>query len=250
MDSLRVGRSFRVLRVQRGWRQADVAERARVSRSKVSRIERGEITRIPVGDVVRVANSLGAALELEVRWHGEGLHRLIDAVHAVLVEATVRLLRQSDWDTAVEVSFNVRGERGIVDVLAYHRASRTVLVVEVKSVVPDVQAMLATLDRKARLARTIASERGWPAANVARLQVVGDGSTARRRVDLLGEMFRSAYPARGHAVKSWLQAPAGSFAGLLFLPYDRGATPGRSPATRQRVRRPAKPGTQTHALMS
>ena len=63
----------------------------------------------------------------------------------------VRRLRALGWDVAVEVSFSRFGERGSIDVLAFHPARRALLVTEVKSVTPDMQAMLAGLDRKARL---------------------------------------------------------------------------------------------------
>ena len=52
-----------------------------------------------------------------------------------------------------------------------------------KSVVPDVQATLVTLDRKERLAKEIARERGWEAVAVACLLVIGDNRTARRRIE-------------------------------------------------------------------
>ena len=231
-----------MLRIQQGARQSDVAVRASVSATKVARIERGDVSRMPVGDVVRVANSLGAVVELYLRWRGEALDRLLDSVHAALVEAIVGLLRQSGWQTAVEVSFNVDGERGVIDALAFHSPTGAVLVVEVKSVVPDAQAMLAGLDRKARVGRAVARERGWAPTHVGRLLVIGDGSTARRRINLLGETFRTSYPARGSVVRAWLRAPSGPVSGLLFLPYRHGVTASRSPATHQRVRRRRYPG--------
>lgn len=73
---------------------------------------------------------------------------------------------------ATEVSFDIRGQRGSIDILAFHPATGTLLVIEVKSVVPDMQAMLHGVDRKARLAPEIARGRGWRVERVARVLVL------------------------------------------------------------------------------
>jgi transcriptional regulator with XRE-family HTH domain len=237
VDLLRLGRAVRVLRIQRGYRQADVAIAAGVARSQVARIEQGDSRSMSLGVVERVAASLGGDVEVRVRWRGEALDRLLDAAHAALVEPFVRLLRRHGWEVAVEVSFNLGGERGSIDVLAFHQGTHMLLVVEVKSVMPDAQALLAGIDRKARLAARIARERGWIARDVGRLVVIGDSSTTRRRVALLDQTFSASLPHRGHAVRAWLRAPAGGLAGLLFLPYDRAAGRRTVAAARQRVRR-------------
>ena len=101
--------------------------------------------------LVGVAAALGARIDLRLLWQGEGLDRLLDSGHADLVERTLQLLSSSDWLVATEVSFNVRGERGAIDILAFHPISGSLLVIEIKSVVPDMQAMLSGIDRKGRL---------------------------------------------------------------------------------------------------
>src|SRR5262249_29427353 len=154
---------------RRGWRQFDVARRAGVSASTVSRVERGQLDEISVAALRRVTEALGAQLEIRCRWNGEGLDRLLDEAHAALVESFVERLQGESWQAAVEVSFSIRGERGSVDVLGFHAASRTLLIVEAKTVIPDAQAMLFSLDRKARLAGDIAAARGWTGEAVARL---------------------------------------------------------------------------------
>jgi hypothetical protein len=176
---------------------------------------------VSVGDLTSVAEALEADVDVRLRWHGEGLDRLLDAAHAGLVEQIVALLRREGWEAAVEVSFSMWGERGSVDVLARHIRTGIVLVVEVKSVVPDSQAMLHGLDRKARLAPEVAGARGWPCSAVGRLLVVGESSTSRRRISALGLTYAVAFPTVGWAVRRWLHEPKGTMAGLLFLPYAR-----------------------------
>jgi transcriptional regulator with XRE-family HTH domain len=218
VDTRRVGRSVRALRLRADQRQADVAIEAGCSRQLVGAVEAGDLGSVTIGALDRIVAALGASLEVTVRWHGEGLDRLLDAAHAELVEGAVRRLRNAGWETAVEVSFNIRGERGSVDVMALHRSSATVLVGEVKSVVPDAGPMLFTLDRKARLAPDIARTLGWPCRAVGRVLVIGDTSTTRRRIAALGATFAAALPSRSVAVRRWLGDPAGPIAGLWFLP--------------------------------
>jgi transcriptional regulator with XRE-family HTH domain len=174
MDGLRIGRSVRAIRIHHRWRQADVAERAHVSRSFVSKIERGQIRASDLDRLERVCLALGAELDLRVRWRGEGLDRLLDEAHAILVDRFVRELVASGWEAAVEVTFNHFGDRGSIDIFGWHPTTRSILVVEVKSVVPDSQGTLMPLDRKARLAPVIGHERGRQSTTVSKLLVVAD----------------------------------------------------------------------------
>ena len=217
MDLVRFGRGIRALRRRRGWRQVDLAAAAGVSQSVVADLELGRGRRMAIETYEKVAGALDALADLRLNWHGEGLDRLLDGDHAELVEAIAIRLR--GWEVRTEVSFWIRGERGSVDVLAWHAVSGTVLVVEVKSVVPDVQAMLFTLDRKARLGIEIAASVGWNARVVSRLLVIGESRTARRRVEQHRATFRASFPDRFVRVRRFLVAPdAQPLRGLLFLP--------------------------------
>src|SRR6266566_7342724 len=148
MDAIRFGRQFRALRLRKGLRQEDVGRIAKLSRPLISRIDRGRIDNIQLGQLERAAAALGATLDLRLRWNGEQLDRLLDEAHARLVELVVSSLRETSWKVSVEVSFSVWGERGSIDVFAFHPPTGIVLVVEIKSVVPDSQQMLHALDRK------------------------------------------------------------------------------------------------------
>jgi transcriptional regulator with XRE-family HTH domain len=136
VDAARIGRQFRALRVRRQLRQLDIARASKLSRPIISRIERGLIDSMPVSTLIRASAPLGAVVDLRLRWNGEQLDRLLDEPHARLVDVVVAMLQASGWDVAVEVSFSLWGERGSIDVLAHHRATDVVLVVEAKSVVP------------------------------------------------------------------------------------------------------------------
>jgi transcriptional regulator with XRE-family HTH domain len=238
MDMVRFGRGIRALRMRRGWRQVDLASAAGVSQSIVSRIERGLAGRLTVEALARVAQALGARVDVRLNWQGEGLDRLLDQDHARLVELVTRLLRDAGWDVRTEVTFWIRGERGSVDVLAWHEASQALLVIEVKSVVPDVQGTLVTLDRKSRLGAEIAATVGWRPKTVARLLVVNASRTSRRRVAAHAATFDAALPHRLVQVRRYLASPGGeTLRGLIFLTGSPQApVRHRQPARRQRVR--------------
>lgn len=202
--------------------------------------------------LVRVVAALGGYLTIRIQYQGEGLDRLRDRRHAGFVDQLVARLREDGWEVATEVSFNVFGERGSIDILAFEPVSGALLVIEVKTVVPDVGGMLATLDRKVRLARNLAEARGWRVRVVGRLLVLPEARTARRRIDEHEATFRNAFPARNVEVNRWLRAPTGPLAGLLFLPFARetgarrkqrgAARPGRSrPRTTTREDGPRRP---------
>ncbi len=225
MDRRRIGRSLRALRLRRALRRADAAAVVGISRSLVSKIERGDLAGVALVRLASLAEAFDAELDVRIRWRGEGLDRLLDETHAGVVNAFVELIRGFGWETAIEVSFSIYGERGAIDVLAWHAATGTLLVAEIKSVIPDAQAMISALDRKSRLGPRIAADRGWKAASASRLLVVLDGSTSRRRVADLGAIFGAAFPQRGRAVRQWLREPGvGPISNVLFLPDSRHTT--------------------------
>ena len=236
MDGILFGRGFRALRIRKRLTQLDLAGRAAVSRGVIVRIERGGAANVTVETLERIAAPLGARVLCRLSWNGEGLDRLLDSRHAAIVEQIVRILGGAGWLIATEVSFNHFGERGSIDILAFHPATRLLLVIEVKSVVPDVQASLVTLDRKERLALQIARERGWSAVGVSRLLVIREDRTARRRIADHAATFANAFPDRARTIRAWLVRPDRSrpLRGLWFLSIESQAD-----AT-QRVRKPRR----------
>ncbi len=208
VDVRRVGRAVRALRIRRGWRQEDLARQARLARSVVGRVERGEQAGLTLDAVAAVAEALGARVYLDLRWDGEGLDRLLDEGHATLVDRVVAWLRAHGWEVAVEASFAIGGERGSIDILAWHPVRRALAVFEVKSVTPDMQAMLYGLDRKGRLGPGLARSKGWAARTAARILVLWDTRTNRRRIERHGESVRAALPAGTREVVAWLRDPS------------------------------------------
>lgn len=152
MQDLHVGNAFRAVRLRRHRCQLDVAKAAGVSHSLISLIERGHLDRLPLGQLRRIASVLDIRVDVVPRWRGGELERLINAGHSALHEKVAQYLAElGGWEIAPEVSFAIYGERGIIDILAWHAASLTLLVIEFKTEIVDVQATLGTFDRKIRL---------------------------------------------------------------------------------------------------
>lgn len=229
MDAVRFGSDVLLLRRRRGWTQRRLAAEAKVSRWAVAAVEAGHAGNIHLDRLTAIVTAVGGYLSVRILYQGEALDRLRDRKHAALVDTMVQRLTSEGWEVATEVSFNVFGERGAIDILAFHRATGTLLVVEVKTVVPDVGGLQATLDRKVRLAPQIAHERGWPVRHVARILVLPEASTARRRIDEHAATFTNAFPARNTEVNRWLRAPIGRISGLIFLSAARGRSTRRGP---------------------
>src|SRR5215208_4922245 len=153
MDDYRVGAALRALRLDRRWTQEKLSKISGVSRAVISRVEHGRIERVPVGTIRRLFDALEARANIFVRWRGGELDRLIDARHAAVQESVARRLAlMKDWVVEAEVTFSIYGERGSVDLVAWHRERRSLLVVEVKISVADVGALIRQVDRYRRLA--------------------------------------------------------------------------------------------------
>lgn len=218
MDNIRIGRACRALRRRRGWRQSDLGARVGCHQSTISRLERGQLGHLSMDLIRRVFAALEARFEGVVTWRGGQLDRLLDERHASIVETAARLLPADGWQHQVEVTFASFGERGSIDLLAVHHATRTVAVLEVKSDIASIEETHRRHDVKVRLARTIVRERfGWDPASVGRILVLPEDRTLRRIVARHEATFGASYPARNREVRAWLKNPQGSIAGLLFV---------------------------------
>ena len=225
-----------MVRLRKGWRQEDLAARCGVSRSAISRIERGQIGRCSLDTIRRV----GAALEVRVvvtpSWRGADVDRLLAAGHSAMHELLAESIGQlPGWVFRPEVSFAVYGERGIIDILAWHEPTRSLLVIELKTEIADVNALVGVVDRKRRLAAVASAQFGWRPTSVSVWVVVRRSSTNDRRIRDHRRMLRAAFPDDGHRMRAWLRRPGGAVAALSTVELGaRGAvaTPRRAPRAR------------------
>jgi transcriptional regulator with XRE-family HTH domain len=238
MDDLAVGRLLRTVRVRRAWRQEDLARAAGVSRQTVSRVELGRLDGVPLGSLRRVFAAVDVRVTVALRGVGAELPRVAGAHHAAMHEDMARFFGTFDeWAAVPEVTFSEFGERGSVDILAWHARSRSLLVIELKTELVDLQETASTLDRKPRLAMKIARDRGWEPASVSTWLVIAEARHNRRAVAQHAAFLWSRLPADGHTVMRWLRRPDGRVAGLSFLSSDRSTSTGQRLAPVRRVRR-------------
>ena len=246
MDATRLGRSIRALRIRQSLRQEDLGASAGVSQDLVSMIERGLVDGARLRVLETIAQKLGADLRVTLRWRGGDIDRLLDEGHAALMGRAASMLERAGWSVRPEVSFAIYSDRGSIDVLAWHAETATVLVVEVKTELTSIEEMLRTHDMKTRSALIVARERsGWHGRTAARLLVLPDSSTSRRRVARHASLIARAYPLTGPAARTWLRMPSGAAGLLIFLPFTN-TTRGRcGPVSRRRVRVPGS-SASTH----
>jgi transcriptional regulator with XRE-family HTH domain len=243
MNWVHLGRTVRAIRLRQGLRQSDVGARARVSRSVVSIVERGGSERLSIGTIEAVLAALGARLDAKLSWQGTELERLIDAGHAALSASVKQRLERWSWHVRVEASYSWYGERGRIDLLAWHPVAHVLLVVEIKTDLVDVQALLGSMDVKARLAPRLAERFAWPVSHVVPAIVFLEDRTTRRRLGRLSGLF-DRYSLRGQAAIGWARRPVvgvGHPSGLMWFRSVPTARVVRIGGQRVRLRRGNRP---------
>jgi transcriptional regulator with XRE-family HTH domain len=232
MDTVRLGRLLRMLRLRRKRRQVDVAAHAGMSAAAVGRHENGRV--LSLRALERHAAVFGLRLEIRLLGRAGEIGRLADEDHAALVEWIAAWLRAQGLLVELEASFSEWGERGRVDLLAFHPQTSTLLLVEAKTLIVDLQELMGGIGVKQRLAATLAERRGWAVNQVAVLLAIADGAANRAVVRTHPETFADWQP-RPLSLRS-LTRPGRS---LCWIPSQR---TGRDAwlATSQRVRRPPR----------
>jgi transcriptional regulator with XRE-family HTH domain len=239
VDAVRLGRAVTAVRVKLRRTQSEVAHRAGVSRSTVARIEHGDASSVTLGTLQKVGEALGIQVALVARWRGGEIDRLIDAGHAAMHEAMARRLgRLAGWLSVPEVSFAIYAERGVIDILAWHSATRSLLIIELKTILMNVSELIGVMDRRRRLAFQIAASRGWRPETVSVWVILAETMTNRRRFAEHKTVLRAAFPADGRAMREWLRSPGEAISALSFLSYDH---EGDRTWSRTRVRHRAVP---------
>jgi DNA-binding XRE family transcriptional regulator len=218
MDDRRFGTAIRSVRIRRGWRQTDLASKSGISKSAISRLERGDLGPHSLHSIRAVATALEIRVDLIARWRAGDLDRLLNARHSALHESVARWFQSTNpaWVVTPEVTFAIYGDRGIIDMLAWHPGRRAVLIIELKTDIADVNELLGTLDRKRRLGRKVAEERGLAPMAVSAWLIVADSRTNRRRLEAHRAMVGSALPDSGPSIRQWLRDPLDTRGAVSF----------------------------------
>jgi transcriptional regulator with XRE-family HTH domain len=228
---------IRAIRRRQEKRQIDVAVAAGCSTATVSRIEHGLWAELAFGRILAVADVIGVRLDVTPRWRGAELDRVIDEGHARLLGLVAGLLPGWGWEIRIEVTYSEFGERGSIDLLAWHAETATLVVFEIKTELGAVEGLLRPLNAKVRLASTVAQKQfGWRPAIVAVIVVFPESVAVRRQVARHETVLRGALPATSRELRTWLRNPAGSMRGIWFLSNLHGTVASRNPSAVRRVR--------------
>ena len=239
MNDEQIGRLIAAVRRHVGWRQKDLADAANVDQKVVSLLENGRLERVSVVRFRRVCAALTIEPVLDVRWRGGLGYCLIDREHAQIVEQVTAALTRDGWETIPEFTFNVYGERGSVDIVAWHPVYRALLIVEVKTKLTDLQRLLMTMSRKIRVVPgAVEEERGWRRRSLGRLVVVSGTRANRAVVARHAATFAATFPGGSLETRRWLRTPVGDYAGLWFVAARREPPASSDLPRRARVGRP------------
>jgi transcriptional regulator with XRE-family HTH domain len=270
-----IGDGIRVARKERGWPQTRLASVSGVPQSGISAIERAAHMKPSLETVVKLCAALGADLVIEVR-AAPVIGRLdqTDPGHVACVSAVRRMLERAGWATVTEVEIASGRAHGFIDLLAFHRATGRLLVVEVKTEIRDVGALERQVGWYMREARSAAARLGWRVRSIAGL-VVGLATVAVDATVVANrDQFAASFPVRGRVVRATFRSGAEmtgrgiilvdparrGLAGLVGLAVDgrRGPAPYRDYASFMRTRatrsghepRPRDPGSPRDANSS
>lgn len=234
MNVERLGRLARMLRVRQRLTQVALAARAGVGRRAVSLLENGRAHALRLREVEAIVATLGGRLDMRLLWNGPELDRLLDEAHAALGASVKRRLERWGWLVRVEVSYSHFGERGRIDLLAFHSATGVLLVIELKSELVDVQGLLGSLDVKVRLASGIVERFGWSPRVVLPAIVFLEHSATRKRLSRFDSLF-DQFDLRGREAISWLRGPTATVPrGILWFANGRQRAGSQGPRVRVR----------------
>lgn len=229
MRAIAMGRILRMLRIRKDWRQEDVARKAEVSPTTVGRHERGFVGSTTA--LERHAAALDLRVEIRLVGRSGDLARLADDEHAAIVESLARWFRAERFQTETEASFSEWGERGRIDLLAYDVRSGVLVIVEVKTLLLDMQDLFGGINVKQRLAPSIGRRRGWDVRRS--VAVLAVAASARNREVV--RSHRALFESFGRAALTNASLRDGPSRILKWVPPARA---GRTSwiAGRQRVR--------------
>lgn len=236
MEDGKIGAAYRAVRIRRRLTQLSLAEAAGVTQSDVSRLERGRLAMLTFETVRRIGAALEMWLEITPRWRGADIDRLVNSAHAALQGAVLRRFVMSPgWTAIPEVSFAIWGERGAIDILAWHAATRTLLFIELKTMLVDPGELVRKIDQRRPLALDIARGRGWAPRTIATWVILTDTRTNRRHVAAHATVLAPLMHADGARMGAWLRDPVGPVSGLSFWREPHAVIRRRVGTTRTRV---------------
>lgn len=150
------------LRKAIGWTQKELGARADLSQSEVSRVEHGLLVDLSLERAEQILSAMGARLVLSVDAPFLGdRERQRDPAHARCSAHVASRLRRAGWEVETEVEIGGDRSRGWIDILAFHRESGLLLVIEIKTEIRDLGAIERSLNWYERESMGASRRLGW-----------------------------------------------------------------------------------------
>lgn len=217
MEDVRVGERVRMVRLKRRLTQEEVAEEAGLRPIDVSHLEHGVLDELTIGALRRIVAAIGMHIDLVPKWKSVDLEREMVGAHDALQAAVLRLIRRTPgWVAEAEVTYSFFGDRGAIDILAWHAASRTLLIIELKTLLVEPAELKRKNDERRRRAHEIAAERGWRPDTVSLWVILTETRTNRARVARNAEILLTSDTLDGRAMRAWLRQPTGAVDALSY----------------------------------
>ena len=189
--------AVRNLRTTIGWSQRELGRRAGVSQSMVCLVELGSLPDLTLSTVAALVGAMGGRLvvDIDAPYLGDR-ERQRDPAHAALSAHIIGRLRRAGWDVRTEVEVGGDRSRGWIDVLAVHRVSGVLLVIEIKTEIRDLGQIERSLGWYEREAWAAARRMGWRPSRVlgCLLLLATDANDAR--VDANRTSIQAGFPLR------------------------------------------------------
>ena len=185
--------------------QAELADRADTSQSRVSRIELGQVEALDLAVACRLLRAVGVRGSLVLDDLAlEDRRAQADTVHAWIVAVAARRLRVAGWQTATEVPIGGTPPRGWIDLIAYRPSDRAGLVSEVKGDLPDIGGMQRQVTFYEHAAAHAMAERGWRPAAIATLVLALDSLPVHAALRTSASALASSFPGSPGTMHAWL----------------------------------------------
>lgn len=155
------GRACRGARIGLDVTQDELAAAVGVTRGYIARIEGGRVN-VSVAVMEKIGEALGLGLQLVASQPVFlGQSRPHDVVHAHCAGFISRRLRAAGWQVEAELDVSAGRVHGWVDLVAFHRSSRRLLVIEIKTRLDDLGAMQRQIGWYERHAPDGVGRFGW-----------------------------------------------------------------------------------------
>jgi transcriptional regulator with XRE-family HTH domain len=203
---MRIGSTIKVTRQSIGWTERELAGRLGTSQGAIQRLEDGTQAHLNVRLATAALDVLGIRVTIDADPVGLSDRReQRDSVHARCCGYIARQLQVREWEVRTEVEIGEGRTRGWIDVLAFRRLDRALLVIEVKTEINDVGRLLRSLGWYARSCRDAAQSIGWRPRLVVPALIALATVEVDARLIANADLVRHSLPDNADRLAAWIE---------------------------------------------